>query len=130
MVPRDNKFATENAWYPPPPELLSINFLLLEIFWSTAQNGSPTKLFATARQKIFNRRSWRNPSYHKFFQYPKLVKHSRVHYKTFQHYETINFWWKNLDTPPPPQLLSINVFANGTFLQYSREWSPEEIFRY
>ena len=63
---------TENLDTPSLLPLLSLNFLLLKIFWNTAHKGSPTKFFGTARQKILYRKSWFSPLRHKIFRYPKL----------------------------------------------------------
>ena len=47
----------------------------------------------------------------------------------FRQYETLNFQWKNLYTPCPSPLLSINFSANRNFLQHSTEWLPYEFLR-
>ncbi len=45
----------------PPPPSYPYTFSLPEIFWNTAQKGSPTKFFGTVRQKIFDGKSWYSP---------------------------------------------------------------------
>ena len=50
--------------------------------------------------------------------------------KNFGTKRHINFRRKNLDTLPLPPLLSINIFANGTFMKYSAEWFSLHIFWY
>ena len=37
--------------------------------------NSPTKIFGTVTQKIFDGKSRHNPLLSKFFRYPKLMKH-------------------------------------------------------
>ena len=87
---RDNKFPTAISWHPP---LLSIKFSLTESFWNTAQNGSPTKSFCTARQKKSDRISWHNP------RNWRNIK--GFQYETFRHYDATNFPRKTFETLPP-----------------------------
>ena len=68
----DKKLLTKNRDTPPSP--LIHKFFRYQKFCET-QKGSPTKIFGTVRQQIFNRKSWYSPHRHKVFRYPKLMKH-------------------------------------------------------
>ena len=60
-----------------PPQTLIHKLRANVNSWNTAQKGSFTIFFGTARQKI-DRRLWRKTLYHKRFRYPKLVQQGRV----------------------------------------------------
>ena len=94
----ETKIFQKESWYSPPsyPKTL----LLPEIFRNTAQNGSPTKIFGTVRQKTFDGKSWHNPLKHKNLRYPKLMTTKRFPYGIFRHCETKNFRGKILILPP------------------------------
>ena len=95
---------------PPSAPLLSLNFLLLKIFWNTAHKGSPTKFFGTARQKIFYRKSRFSPLRHKIFRYPKLSE--GFLYEMFWYCETKQFWRKIVI---PAASLIPNIFRYQNF---------------
>ena len=61
------------SWYSPPP--LIQTFSVPEI--SETLKGSPYENFRHWDKKISteNRKSWHNPLKHKYFRYPKLMKH-------------------------------------------------------
>ena len=101
---------TENLDTPSLLPLLSLNFLLLKIFWNTAHKGSPTKFFGTARQKIFYRKSRFSPLRHKIFRYPKLSE--GFLYEMFWYCETKQFWRKIVI---PAASLIPNIFRYQNF---------------
>ena len=100
----DKKFSTENLDTPPPPSYPLI-FSLPEIFWNTAQKGSPTKFFGTVRQKKFRQKIenrditlWSI----KFFDTRNSWNTKGFPLRKFSELWDKKFSTKNLDPLPPP----------------------------
>ena len=62
------------SWYSPSPTPLIQTFSVPKIN-ETLEDSPQTKFFGIVRQKNFDRKSWHNPPKHKYFRYPKLMKH-------------------------------------------------------
>ena len=70
---RQKIFHGKLRYFLPPPSPLSINFCATRKFWSTAEKGSCTKRFGTARQNNSDGKSWFRPlSYLKLFSIPEI----------------------------------------------------------
>ena len=87
---------------------------------SETLRGSPTKIFATVRQKIFDSKSWysRTPRLiHKLFRYRKFseTQHRRIPLRNFSALWDKKVLTENRDTPHP--LLSINFLDTRTFVK-------------
>ena len=110
----------------PPPSLIQ-TLSVLEI---SETLKVPLRNFRHCEIKNFRRKILilPHPLLFKFFQYPKLMKHSRLPtpYGNFRHCETTKIRWKVLKLPPP--LLSINFFATGTLLKHGTEGFTYQIF--
>ena len=118
----DKKLSTENHDAP------TLIHKLPEISWNTAQKGSSTKCFGTARQNKVDKKSWHNPLKHRIFRYPKSVTPWRVPLRIFSALCDKKYSKENLDTSP--SLSSINFFATRNLLKHSTEGFFYEMFRY
>ena len=118
----DKIFSTEIL---DTPTSYQLTLLLTESFWITAQKGSPTKVFGSVRQKIFEGKSWYSPllipivfGYRKHFE----TQHIRVpQWNASVQIDTI-IATENLDTPPPPPS-HLNIFD-------TRKWWKTKGFAY
>ena len=104
----DKKFWQKIVILPPSyPYILSRR----EIFWSTDQKGSSTRLFGTVRQKSFDTKSWHNSLKPKIFPYPKIMTHWWVAPRSFSALSDKKFLTAktrySLPPPPPPPLIHI-----------------------
>ena len=87
---------------------------------SETPKGSFTKFFGSVRQKIFDGNLWYPLLCIKFFDTPNFMKHWRDAHEIFRHYETNNFWRKNVIPP----FSSIKLFENKNFLSYKNSRIP------
>ena len=102
-----------------PPFLMNIIFRYPN-FCDTPK-CSPTNIFGTARQKIFDGESWYPPLLSiNFFATGLFLKHGseEFHYEVFRHCEK-KFLTENRDTTPPP-VSSINFFDSTNFVKKRR----------
>ena len=100
------------------PPSYPITFSLREIFWNTAQKGSPTKFFGTARQKDFDRKLWYSRLRRKIFRYSKLSETQKgSSTKWFSTVRQNNFDRKSWYPPP---LSSVSFFDTRNFLKHRK----------
>ena len=88
------------------------------------------KYFNTVRQKLRRKIVILPRLLSKIFRDQKLVKHQKIPLRNFSALWDKKFSIENLETPPPPPLLSINFFATGKFLKYSTEGFTYQIYRH
>ena len=83
------------------------------------------KLFGTARQIIFDGKSWHNPLKHKIFRYPKLMTHRKVYLRNFSALWDKKFSTKNHDPPP---LIDTFFSLPEYFVNTAQKNSPMKLF--
>ena len=121
----ETKKSDGKSWYSPPHPLSLIQtFSVPEI--SETLKGSPTKLFGTVRQKIFDRKSWNSPPpLMQTFSTPEIiptVKDSPT--QIFGIVRRKIFDGKSWYSPPSPL---IQTFSLPEFIATVKD-SPTEIF--
>ena len=107
---------------PPPPHLLSINFLATGNFLKHSTEGFPYEIFRQCEAKNFGQKIVilppPPPLIHKFFRYQKFCEMERTPYEVFRSCETKNFR-QNHDAPRP--LVNEN-FRYKNFFKHRRSF--------